>query len=223
MTVTVEDNDTAQVTGLMVTPGNARLVVQWTAVGNAAGYEVQWKSGVEVYNSSRQAAVTPGTTTSYTIPNLTNGTTYTVRVRATRTGANPGAYSDEAMDAPEAGNTLATGAPAITGTPQVGMMLTAAKGTIADADGTTKADNGDTGYAYSYQWLRVDGGTDSPITGATASTYTLTATDLGKTIKVRTSFTDDGDTAEGPLTSAATVAVLAAAGACPTTTTGARR
>ena len=96
------------------------------------------------------------------------------------------------------------------------MMLTAAKGTLADADGTTKADNGDTGYAYSYQWLRVDGGTDSPITGATASTYTLTATDLGKTIKVRTSFTDDGDTAEGPLTSAATVAVLAAAGACPT-------
>ena len=106
VTVTVEDNDTAQVTGLMVTPGNARLVVQWTAVGNAAGYEVQWKSGVEVYNSTRQAAVTPGTTTSYTIPNLTNGTTYTVRVRATRTGANPGAYSDEAMDAPEAGNTL---------------------------------------------------------------------------------------------------------------------
>ena len=46
VTVTVEDNDTAQVTGLMVTPGNARLVVQWTAVGQTPrGYEVQWKSG----------------------------------------------------------------------------------------------------------------------------------------------------------------------------------
>ena len=115
-----------------------------------------------------------------------------------------------------AANTAATGTPSIDGTPQVGMMLTAAKGMIADADGTTKADNGDTGYAYSYQWVRVDGSTETPITSATASTYTLTATDLGKTIKVQTSFTDDGDTAEGPLTSAATVAVLAVAVACPT-------
>ena len=115
-----------------------------------------------------------------------------------------------------AANTAATGTPSIDGTPQVGMMLTAAKGMIVDADGTTKADNGDTGYAYSHQWVRVDGSTETPLTGATASTYTLTATDLGKTIKVQTSFTDDGDTAEGPLTSAATVAVLAVAGACPT-------
>ena len=115
-----------------------------------------------------------------------------------------------------ASNTAATGTPSIDGTPQVGMVLTAAKGTLADVDGTTKADNGDTGYAYSYQWVRVDGSTETPITSATARTYTLTAADLGKTIKVQTSFTDDGDTAEGPFTSAATVAVLAAAGACPT-------
>ena len=122
----------------------------------------------------------------------------------------------QVFEVADAGNTAATGTPSIDGTPQVGMVLTAAKGTLADADGTTKADNGDTGYAYSYQWVRVDGSTDSPITSATAITYTLTAADLGKTIKVQTSFTDDGDTAEGPLTSAATVAVLAAAGACPT-------
>ena len=95
-----------------------------------------------------------------------------------------------------ADNTAATGTPSIDGTPQVGMVLTAAKGTLADADGTTKADNGDTGYAYSYQWLRVDGGTDSPITGATASTYTPVAADVGKTVKVTVSFTDDGGTGE---------------------------
>ena len=58
----------------MVEPGNAQLVVQWAAVGNATGYEVQWKSGGQSYNSTRQATVTPGTTTS-----LANGTTYTVR------------------------------------------------------------------------------------------------------------------------------------------------
>ena len=98
--VTVEDNDTAQVTGVMIEPGNGQMVVQWTAVDNATGYEVQWKSGVQSYHSTRQAAVTPGTTTNYTIPGLSNGTAYTVRVRATRTGANDGPYSAEVMATP---------------------------------------------------------------------------------------------------------------------------
>ena len=49
--VTVNDNDTAQVMGVMVAPGNSRLAVNWTAVDNATGYKVQWKSGVEDYNT----------------------------------------------------------------------------------------------------------------------------------------------------------------------------
>ena len=98
--VTVADNDTAQVTGLMITPGNAQLVVEWTAVANATGYEVQWKSGGQSYNTSRQATITSGLTTSHTISSLTNGTEYTVRVRATRTGANNGAYSAEVLETP---------------------------------------------------------------------------------------------------------------------------
>ena len=53
--VTVEDDDTAQVTGLMVEPGNAQLVVQWTEVGNATGYEVQWKSGGQELQQQRAA------------------------------------------------------------------------------------------------------------------------------------------------------------------------
>ena len=108
VTVTVEDNDTAKVTGLMLTPGDGELVVAWAPVPNATGYEVQWKSGGQGYNTSdRQATVSSGSTASHTIPSLTNGTTYTVRVRATRTGANAGPYSDEAMDAPEAPGTSA--------------------------------------------------------------------------------------------------------------------
>ena len=101
--VTVEDNDTAQVTGVMLTPGDGELAVAWAPVPNATGYEVQWKSGGQGYNTSgRQATIGSGSTASHTISSLTNGTTYTVRVRATRTGANAGPYSDEAMDAPEA-------------------------------------------------------------------------------------------------------------------------
>ena len=101
VTVTVADNDTAQVTGLMVDPGNAQLAVQWTAVANATGYEVQWKSGGQVYNTSgRQATISSGSTTSHTISSLNNGTEYSVRVRATRTGANAGAYSAEVLETP---------------------------------------------------------------------------------------------------------------------------
>ena len=90
VTVTVRDNDTAQVTGLTVTSGNAQLVVNWAAVDNATGYKVQWKSGGQGYNGSRQFTVTSGSTTSHTITGLANGTEYTVRVSATRTGANDG-------------------------------------------------------------------------------------------------------------------------------------
>ena len=101
VTVTVNDNDTAQVTGVMIEPGNGQLMVEWTAVANATGYEVQWKSSGQSYNNSgRQATVGSGSTTSHTISSLNNGTEYTVRMRATRTGANNGAYSAEVLETP---------------------------------------------------------------------------------------------------------------------------
>ena len=78
----------------------------------------------------------------------------------------------------------ATGAPAITGTAQVGRKLTASPGTIADGDGLT-------GASYTYTWIRVDGATETEITGTTGNGYTPVAADQGKTLKVRASFTDD--------------------------------
>ena len=83
--------DLAQVMGVGVAPGNAQLVVTWTAVDTATGYTVQWTSGGDDYNTGdRQATVTSGSTTTHTIPSLTNGTVYTVQVIATRTGATDG-------------------------------------------------------------------------------------------------------------------------------------
>ena len=99
--VAVTVTDLAQVLGVGVVPGNAQLVVTWTAVDTATGYTVQWKSGSQGYNTGdRQAPVTSGSTTSYTIPGLTNGTEYTVRVIATRTGATDGAPSAEVKGTP---------------------------------------------------------------------------------------------------------------------------
>ena len=102
-----------------------------------------------------------------------------------------------AVDA--APNSPAAGAPAITGAAQVGETLTADTSGIADADGLSNV-------SYSYQWIRNDGSSDSDITSATGSSYTLAADDEGRTIKVKVSFTDDADNGE-TLTSAATAAV----------------
>ena len=92
-------------------------------------------------------------------------------------------------------NSAATGAPTIGGTAQVGESLTASTSDISDADGVANA-------SFTYQWLA----DDTEIAGATGSTYTLVAGDVGKSIKVRVSFTDDAGNAE-TLTSAATTAV----------------
>ena len=92
----------------------------------------------------------------------------------------------------EGENSPATGAPTISGPAQVGGTLTADASGIADADGLDNA-------SFSYQWTAGD----ADISDATGSTYTPDAGDVGKTIKVRASFTDDADNQES-LTSAAT-------------------
>ena len=106
-------------------------------------------------------------------------------------------------------NTPATGAPTITGTAQVGQTLTASTTGIADADGLTSV-------SYAYQWIRVNG-TEADIAAANSSTYILVDADLGTTLKVRVSFTDDASNSE-TLTSAATATVGAAATGPPTVT-----
>ena len=110
--------------------------------------------------------------------------------------------SDYTMTVNVRANAVATGEPAIAGTVQVGMDLTASAGTIADADGLS-------GVTYCYQWIRVDGANEMDIAGAMSATYTLLPVDLGKTLKVRASFTDEVGFAES-LTSAETATVTAA-------------
>ena len=104
-----------------------------------------------------------------------------------------------AEDETQAPNTAATGAPAITGTVQVGNTLTVDTSGIADANGLTNV-------SYSYQWLS---SRDAAISGAVNSTYQLQPSDANKAIKVRVSFTDDAGYEE-TLTSAATDPVAAA-------------
>ena len=95
-------------------------------------------------------------------------------------------------------NSPATGHPTISGTPRVGKTLSTDTSGISDDDGLTNA-------IFSHRWLA--DGTDIP--GATGPSYTLVNDDIGKTVRVSTSFTDDAGHKE-TLTSAPTVAVAAA-------------
>ena len=93
-------------------------------------------------------------------------------------------------------NNLATGAPTISGTAQVGQTLTVSTSDIADVDGLTNV-------SYSYQWLA----DDTEIDGANSLTYTVQSSDNGKVIKARVTFTDDAGNDES-LTSEGTSSVV---------------
>ena len=86
----------------------------------------------------------------------------------------------------------------------MGETLTADTSDIVDKDELTNV-------SYSYQWTA----DDTDIEGATDLTYELSDADVGKTINVKVSFTDDADNEE-TLTSAATAAVAVRPNSPPT-------
>ena len=138
------------------------------------------------------------TASTYTLVTDDVGKAIKVRVSFDDDAGNEETLNSAATAAVAAkANSLATGAPTISGTVQVGETLTANTTGISDEDGLTDA-------VFGYQWLA----DDADIQGETASTYTLVTDDVGKAIKVRVTFTDDA-TNEETLTSAATAAVAA--------------
>ena len=75
----------------------------------------------------------------------------------------------------------------ITGTAREGQTLTADTTNIVDADGLTSPN-------YRYQWVRVDGGSETDL--GTASTHVVTSADGGKKLKVEVMLTDDDSNTE---------------------------
>ena len=187
--VTVNDNDTAQVTGVGVVPGNAQLVVTWTAVDNATGYTVQWTSGGQGYNSGdRQATVTSGSTTSHTITGLANGTEYTVQVSATRTGANDGPPSDEMTGTP-----FTTPPPPVTDLAQVlGVSVTPGNAQLVVTWTAV-----DTATGYTVQWKSGGQGYNTTnrqatVTSGSTTSHTITGLANGTEYTVQVSATRTG-------------------------------
>ena len=125
---------------------------------------------------------------TYTPPANANGSSYASFTFKVSDGTDESTAAYTMTLTVTAVNDAATGAPTITGTARVGETLSASPSDIADVDGLPST--------FTYRWVRVDGGTDTEISGATSATYVLVTADEGKKVKVKVGFTDDGGTAE---------------------------
>ena len=164
---------------------------------DSAAFSYQWLAAAAEINGA--------TASTYTLVAADAGKAIKVQVSFTDDAGHDEELNSAATAAvaaaPPPPNTPATVSPTITGTAQVGDTLTAVTTGIEDADGLDNV-------IFSYQWIRNDGGTDTDISEATGSSYTLGDSDVDKTVKVRVSFTDDANNRE-TVTSAATAAVAA--------------
>ena len=185
MTAQVGETLTADVSGITDADGLTSV-----------SYSYQWIAN----DASADTDISGQTGSTYTLVSADVGKTIKVRVGFTDDlGHEENLVSAATTAVQPRPNTPATGAPTISGTAQVGETLTVDVSGITDADGLTNV-------SYTYQWSANDGTTDTDIRGATNSTYTLSDDDVGKTIKLRVSFTDDANNSE-TLTSDATATV----------------
>ena len=188
-TVQVNETLTADISGIADADGLTSLLY-------VSLYSYQWIRN----DGTTETDIENAASSTYTLSDADVGKTIRVRVSFTDDANNNETLTSDATTAVQPRpNSPATGAPTIGGTAQVDETLTADISGIADADGPTSV-------SYSYQWIANDASTDTDIRGATSSTYTLSDDDVGKTIKVRVSFTDDRGHEEN-LVSAATTAV----------------
>ena len=200
------------VTGLTVTAGDdpGELQITWDAhtqtTKTLLNYRVAWTPEGESFKSADQTDWNVHTASNqHTVTGLDAGATYQVKVR-TRYDGNKGSRWTDVVTGQSGAptnttpvNAPATGQPTIAGTPEAGETLTAATSNVSDDNGLANA-------GFTYQWIRSADGSDTRIPGATGSTYLTSDEDLGHSIKVQVSFTDDDGYPE-TLTSDATTTV----------------
>jgi len=187
-TATVIANTPPALTGSVsitgITTVGQTLTANTDSLGGSGDLSYQWKRG----NSSTAAGtnITDAITSIYTLVTADEGKYITVTV--TRAG-NSGSVTGGPTNAIAAAPTL-TGTVSITGTAKVGQTLTANTSSLGGSG------------AISYQWRSASGSSFSNITGATSSTYVLTADDFGKYINVVVTRSGNSGSATSPSTSA---------------------
>ncbi|MDW7629421.1 DUF4347 domain-containing protein [Azospirillum brasilense] len=145
--------------------------------GDGRSYSYQWYRADDV-NGTNAASISGATGSNYTLT-ASDAHKY-LRVVVTANdgkGGTPTAssgYTEILNSAP-----VNSAVPTVTGTATVGNALSTTNGTWSDPDGD--------GRSYSYQWYRADdvnGTNAASISGATSSSYTLTASDAHKYLRV---------------------------------------
>ena len=200
------------------------LTLYWNAPdGEVTGYRIlRHRNSLGELDPLVYVSDTGSTATTYTDTGVVAGVPHNYRVQAIRDGVlGERTIQIKIFPVRKATNSPATGAPAISGTAQVGETLTADISGIADEDGLENVtknylwaaidSSGKIGAKYAYQWLvdGADSGSGDHHAGYNNTTYTLTEDDVGKAISVRVTFVDDAGYQE-TLTSAATDPVAAA-------------
>lgn len=187
--------------------GTAKVGTTLTAASTAwvpavDSYTYQWnRAGVAIESDLAK-------TSSYVVVPEDLGRAITVTVTGKKTGYVDTPKVSLATVAVVAGTFATPPVPTISGTLKVGETLTANEGTWSPTQES---------FTYSWQWSATAAGTFAAISGATAKTYALQATDRGRFIKVvvtavKTSYTS------GVSTSAASAAVAADFTTAPTPT-----
>lgn len=167
------------------TPSNttAPAVLDTPAVGEAAGADVGVWSGLPTgYSYQWQlcdgqgqncAAIQNANVEAYTPTTAQLGGTLEVSVSATN-GSGTSTIVTSAASSPIVSAPASTGTPAITGTAAQGQTLTATPGTWTQSP-----------TSYAYHWLRCAAGVCSALSGATATSYAVSAADVGAALEVR--------------------------------------
>jgi 6-phosphogluconolactonase (cycloisomerase 2 family) len=192
----VADNIANKVSMFQITPGPANSTLPsisgTSAVGqtlsastgtwtnNPTSYLYQWQDCDSLGDNC--VPITGATSSTYIVTGSDLGATINVIVTALNPDAvgNASAPQTSQVTPPAPINTTA---PSVSGTTTQGNTLSATTGTWDDPSATL-----------TYQWEDCDssGETCTPIAGATASTYTLTASDVGYMIRVIVTATDAG-------------------------------
>ncbi len=158
---------------------------------NRAVFTYQWNTRV----GGTDTAIDGATASTYTLSQSEVGERITLSVGYTDDeNMDEGPLTSVSVGPVSNANVRPTGEVTIDGTPTEGETLTANTDAIEDEDGLSRA-------VFTYQWNTRVGGTDTAIDGATASTYTLSQSEVGERITLSVGYTDDENMDEGPLTS----------------------
>jgi hypothetical protein len=190
--------------GQLLTASNG----SWTGSATIT-YTYQWQT----CNTSGASctAISAATLSTYRLASTDVGKT--VRAVVTATNATGSASATSAATAAiTTGPPVSTTAPTVTGTAKSGQTLTTANGTWAGTATIT----------YTRQWKRCNstGASCTNISGATATTYTLAAADVGSTVKATWTATNSLGSATADTALSAVVTVAAPVNTVPPTITG---